>query len=418
MAHGSANLAVALMQMAVLATFARILPTDVMAGYVLSVATIALCDVLSDFGARFWAIRELSKQNNQASFVQALCMKGVFSCITLMLAVVYSQVSEQTALFILLAVLIGITQSASDPWLWRMRATQALQQEARLVVMNRLLISISSVAVGWWYESLIPILCSWLACNLLRIVVELTRSGLASDSYATGNNATEITSHRNAAKLVLWMGFSAFLYAVYYRVGILYLEQSADNLVIATFGLFFSLASASTIASNTLANVYYPRLSKAATSQDRHAPTRQLNHLLALFGVIFLFGGIVGVFIADWVVWLYAGPVYAGTGYLRHLIPWIYLAGLASCFRVALLGAGFDRHELGVNVLSVVLLFTLLLLIPDSMNLINRVILAYTFSEFASCLLRAAKLSRSGYGLLMPSLALSGSGLLALIAFT
>lgn len=423
--HGSANLILALLQMAILATFARTLSVSVLADYILAVASIALFEVVSDFGARHWAIRELSKHDTRDCFHQTLKLKALFSGLALIAGIVTLLATKQSVLTSILIVLIAITQSASDPMLWRLRALQHMQYEAQILVLNRLMISCGVIVSGVYFASITGMLCVWLSCNLLRIIYELSQSASICRwpaypvSEPDRNDARIQTASRanlaTLASATLWIGFSVTTYALYYRIGILYLEQTNSDSVIATFGLFFSLASAATIASNTLANVYYPRVSRAVVGNDVLEISKQLRQLLSIFGVLFICGGTLGVFVADWVVKVYAGDNYAGTDYLLHLIPWIYLTGLASCLRMALLAISQERFELIVNVISLALILTCFQLLPQELSPIDRVIAAYTVSELAVCALRIIRLRYHGSCPTNIWFVLAGAGLLGLL---
>jgi len=410
LANGGASLAVAVLQLVMLAALARLMSASQLAEFVVAVALIALCESLSDFGSRHWSIRQMAFVPER--FRDAVQLKAVFSSMVLIAAAGVSPWMGSQLASLMLAVCIGITQSAGDPQLWWLRARQRMGREAAFIVGNRLAISAGIVigaACGWQVTSLLLI---WLACNLIRVVM----AGLYLNPrpLRLANRSESSRFWYRQLPAILWLGLAAVCYTLYYRAGLLWLNTAADAQTVAAFGLMFSLASTASIAANTLSNVAFPKLSILAQETDATGYVRQLKGLLTVFMVLFLSVGLLGTHVADPIAALLFGHRLSGSGYLRQLVPWIYLTSLAVLLRCALLAASKDGEELAATLGSILAFGGIVAHgaggqgadVPSDVG--DLLIQAYLFGELVGCLARAICLARSRWSSSVLWLAISG----------
>lgn len=304
--HAGGTLAGSLAQLVAIGLVARLCDAERWALVMELLAAVALFEVASDFGGRFWYGERFALGGDPRRLMRlALVHKAVWTAGALVLAFALMPDSVPRPL-IAMAALIGYSQPMSDPLLWMLRATGRTDREAGAALASRLaaIVGFSGLAIA---GAPIWMACAaWLATNLARFAV-LRAFGAGGPAVAVPSAEIDPPRIRDSLMQAFPLGAAMVLQSLQNRVGTFLVGEGCDARVVGEFASVFSLVAASSFVGTSVTATMFGALVEGANAEKAGGRDVSVRQLLARLRLVLVTVSAVGIVASPFAIPLYLG---------------------------------------------------------------------------------------------------------------
>lgn len=334
------------------------------AAFITATYLIGLLEMASDFGGRLWATRQFSfSESPRSVLLQSLQCKLFYTVLSAILLFLLPRNTLTMGGFVL-SVLVAATQPGTDPLLWFLRGRERLDTEAIVVLISRIVMALGMMAAAWLGCDLTDLLLIWLACNLLRLVVEsrltLVRPLFEATATAEGRSMPELVA---VVRETFPVGAGLVLACLFQRATPFLLEAFAEPRDIKIYGTAFKLVNTSGFIATGVFVSSFALLAKAIAANDLNAIRAVVRRKLLLVTIVFLPVCALGILFSVPISGLFASQDFQEVAQVTVLLmPGLYLSCINMGLKYTLNAYALNWQDVaavmgGITVLTLVSVF-------------------------------------------------------------
>lgn len=329
--HAGAVFVGLVVQLSLVVVLSHLLEVQSFSVYLMVAALVGVFEIASDFGTRIWAMRQFSAAGAAPrSLLLALLGKGIFTLVFGLLVLLLPMRAEHTA-YIVLGLLIAITQPSTDPLIWYLRGTERLDIESAFVLAWRLCNAVSMLVLAYSGVAVLYLFVSWFVLNVCRILAECIQP-FARRLFAVRSANVRIISFEeltNLVRIAIPIGLASSGAALFQRLGVIALGRWATSSDVANFGAAFSLVSSSTFLAVSISVASFPRLTRAIDDHDYSRAREVLGRKVGLTLIAFLMVATGGMIVGPIIVrLLFSSSLHDAPRMLVLLMPGVVISAV------------------------------------------------------------------------------------------
>jgi len=394
--ESAASVVGALAVLAMQIVFARVLPVQVFASFLLASAIIGVSEVLADFGLRIAGMRDFAVQQHASKLFSAITTSKLAIAVVLAAVALAWPVDTLGLQSLLVIVGIAVTQFSTDPFIWYFRGRERMDVSAGLIVTWRLINTSTLITAALTGATVDGLLMVWLANNILRIVLGWAIVRRHFDPELHLSLTPEIVREALAlSRAAFPIGVAFVSVALYNRLGVLLLSRFGTDLDVAVYGVAFTLVASSAFIATAITNASFPRIARAISSKEWVLAVQHLNHNTRLIAQVFMPLCLGGIVLATWAVQLLYPPrMNEAANAIILLLPGLFLSNINLALKFFMNAAGENWAEL-FSVLLGVSVFSGFLVMGVGPTLFESAAIAWGLSEVSIFLAKLFFLSQN-----------------------
>ncbi len=392
--HAGGTLAGSVAQLVAIGLVARLCDDSRWALVMELLAAVAMFEVASDFGGRFWYGERFALGGDTKRLMRlALLHKAVWSLAALAVALVLMPDSVPRPL-IALAALVGYSQPMSDPLLWMLRATGRTDREAGAALASRLAAIAGFCGLAIAGAPMWMACTAWLATNLARFAA-LRAVGAPLPPIVVPSAEIDPPRLRDSLVQAFPLGGAMVLQSLQNRIGTFLVGDGCDPRVVGEFASVFSLVAASSFVGTSVTATMFGALVEGAKAEQAGGRDASVRQLLARLRLVLVTVSVVGIVVSPFAIPVFLGHRSDGA-LLAALVLWtgLYFSVAQFNLRLSMSARGKSGWDAAAMVAGLVVLFATHFVPVDCDRRAALVALGWCAAEVTSLAIKYAVLWR------------------------